>query len=139
MSKRLVFEVKLPIKVTLGVNKRKSYSCNLNAYRNWQHYLKNNVKQEYHKIVKEKIPKIKVKDPVFIKYEYFAKDNRKTDLMNIVSIIDKFFSDVLVELGVLTDDNYEYVRKVCGEYKGKDELKEGYVLAKVYIDIKDKK
>ena len=29
--------------------------------------------------------------------------------MNIISIVDKFFCDALVEFGVIPDDNYNYV------------------------------
>ncbi|WVI66551.1 hypothetical protein pVco7_gp105 [Vibrio phage pVco-7] len=49
---------------------------------------------------------------VRIEYVLYPKTKRKTDVANVCSIHDKFFSDALVELGKLPEDNYEHLVEV---------------------------
>jgi hypothetical protein len=46
---------------------------------------------------------------VRVSYNVIPNDKRKFDTMNVVSIVDKFFLDALVEFGCIPDDNYDYV------------------------------
>ena len=46
--------------------------------------------------------------------------NHKTDVMNWVSVVDKFFQDVLVKANKLPDDNYKYVPEIISKFGGID-------------------
>jgi hypothetical protein len=129
---KLIMVVELPYKVTLGKNKRKSYSLNLNAYRNWQHYLKNSIKQKFHKEITPLLPNIRIQNKVKIVYEIYSPNKRRFDIMNVGSIVDKMFSDSLVEAKILPDDSYEYIDNVEVVYKGQSQTKDMVIYAKVY-------
>jgi len=51
-----------------------------------------------------------------IKLVFFAKDNRKFDLTNKAESI----MDTLVDAGLIEDDNYSVVPKLCLEFGGVD-------------------
>lgn len=55
-----------------------------------------------------------------IHYKVFVGSSTKSDIMNWIAVIDKFFQDVLVREGKLIDDNYLYVPKVYCEFGGID-------------------
>lgn len=124
-----MFVVKLPLSITLGVNKKRTYIINMNNFRNWKHFLKNTIKQEFHKEVVPQLPPVKLNGKVKITYTYYDNNNRRKDLSNVCAMIDKFFSDCLVEAGVIQDDCIDILPAISYRYGGKDEFKEGYVLA----------
>lgn len=89
----------------------KKFALNLNVYRN-AHYqvlnkakiiFKNQLLSEYPELEKIKASKIEVG------YLIERCDNKKFDTMNVLSIVDKFFLDALVEFGCIPDDNYNHV------------------------------
>lgn len=51
-------------------------------------------------------------NPIHIYYKVFTGSAVKSDVMNWVAVIDKFFQDVLVREGKLIDDNYVYVPEI---------------------------
>ena len=53
---------------------------------------------------------------VEITYTLYPKTKRLCDISNILSIVDKFYCDALVELGRIPDDNYEHVVRVIYEF-----------------------
>lgn len=55
-------------------------------------------------------------NPIHIHYKLYVASNVKSDVMNWVAVIDKFFQDVLVREKKLTDDNYLYVPKITCEF-----------------------
>ena len=63
-----------------------------------------------------------------LEYELYLPNRLKRDISNVLSIVDKFACDALVEGGVFEDDNYEHLQKVTYKYGGMDEHKKGYVL-----------
>lgn len=100
----------------------KKYHINLNNYRNWNFNASNKLKENYKNIAVEKLenaPTIRA-EKVTIIYELFRGDKRKFDLMNILSIHDKFFSDALVWLGCLPDDNIKHLDELIFKYGGID-------------------
>ena len=132
--------IRLPIRVSLGVKKIKTYSLNLNAFRNWQHYLKNNIKQEFHRLVTPLIPTGKTYTKFRLVYTLYVPDKRKVDIANVLSIVDKNFCDTLVETGVIEDDNYEHLQEITFRFGGISP-KNGYATVEVlpndkHIDIK---
>lgn len=55
-----------------------------------------------------------------IEYFYFAPDKRKRDLMNVISVVDKFFQDAMVETGCIESDDLSVVVEVNSCYMGID-------------------
>lgn len=102
-----VFTLELPLREK--VNKRDYEAINLNIYRNQHHYKRNNQKKSFHKRMKVPISKLPKLGKIWLHYEICPKTRRRLDTMNPGSVIDKFFSDSLVEYGIIEDDNYEYV------------------------------
>ena len=90
--------------------RRKKHYLNLNNYRNWHHYLSNNIKRKFKKVVQDQLY-FKLNHPKII-YQLYYPDMRKRDKMNIICIVDKFLMDSLVECGCLVDDSDEFIREV---------------------------
>ena len=102
-----VFILELPLREK--VNKRTYEAINLNIYRNQHHYKRNNQKKAFHDRMKKPLSKLPKLGKVWLHYEIYPKTRRRLDTMNPGSVIDKFFSDCLVEEEILTDDDYEHV------------------------------
>lgn len=128
--------ITLPLKVVLPRKtiKDKSVYINLNTYRNLQHFTSNDVKKIFSGNLKDTLEGVVLHTPIKIIYTYFANSNRKSDLSNMCSILDKFFCDALTTYGCIPDDNYEYVPHVEYIYGGVDKgngrvvviIEEGY-------------
>ena len=90
----------------------KKFALNLNVYRNAHHMVLNKAKIIFKNQLLAEYPELKKikSDRVEIGYLIERCDNKKFDTMNIVSVVDKFFLDALVEFGCIPDDNYNYVR-----------------------------
>lgn len=111
----------VPIKLEVGVAKKKNYYLNLNGYRNWQFQLNNQLKKLFKIEVAEEIRKLTpVEGVVSVHYTIYYPTKRAFDIDNIGSVITKFTHDALVEFGILEDDNYNFVSKIVYEYGGVD-------------------
>ena len=102
------------IPLIVQVSKNKKVSLNLNTYRNLHFQLNNKAKSILLDIIKREclIEGILSTPPFEFLYTIFRRDKRKSDLMNVGSVIDKFVSDALVTLGYITDDNTDIIKKV---------------------------
>jgi hypothetical protein len=115
----------LPCYTTTG--KRKG--LNLNWYRNAHYQALAKAKREFTPVSIDgqylKAQKIE------IHYTFVQADKRRTDAMNWISIVDKFFCDWLVTNGCIPDDSTKYVSK--GEWDCELHLDEDehYIYAKV--------
>jgi hypothetical protein len=112
----ILLKLNLPLFVftTKSETKKSKYILNLNNFRN-AHFRKNAAaKIAYKEKLIEIIPKNVVLEhkPLKFTYTLYPKTKRRTDVSNPLSIIDKFTCDTLVELGVIPDDNYEYINEV---------------------------
>ena len=97
----------------MGKVKAKNLPLNLNHYRNAHFRLLNNMKIEFKNQVKKQfIGHNKLSPPIQIDYKVFPKTKRKFDVANVLSIVDKYFCDALVEEGLIEDDNCDYLFKV---------------------------
>jgi len=130
MQEPTSFIVKMPIHVELGKKKKRKIFLNLNIFRLQHGHMINNVKKQYHTIAEPLIPKYKY-DYIKLDYELFLPDRRKRDISNLCSVIDKNFCDSLVKMGVVEDDNYEFLQEVTYRYGGYDPKARGYVLITV--------
>ena len=104
----------IPIRVS--VSKNKVFWLNMNQYRNTHYKTTNKAKKEFEKWVRLQNIDGFFSGPVHIHYEIWPK--KRSDLMNIGSILDKFLQDALVSEGILPEDNCKVVRSVSFEFKG---------------------
>ena len=105
----------VPIFFNKCKTKKSNWFLNLNNYtqasKNTSY--RNSLKQKYSEIVKPLISHLKPIDgQVKIIYTIYRHDNRKFDISNVGSIVDKFVCDVLVKSKILADDNYDIVKSV---------------------------
>lgn len=117
---RRVVKFTLPLRVKK--TKTKLFSLNLNGYRNEHYQSLNKMKRKFKRIFVENYgvyPGEKM-EKVFLEYEIFFPDNRRTDVPNIGSIVDKFTSDCLVECGYIKDDDRTVVKTVLFKDGGID-------------------
>lgn len=80
----------------------------MNTYRNLHHMVNNQIKQLFEPYPDK--PGFKA-NKIRVSYKVYKKTKRKYDLMNIISVVDKFFLDWLVNNGAIPDDcvdNVEY-------------------------------
>ena len=91
--------------------KGKKYALNLNVYRNCHYHILNQMKINFkHNIIAEHIDILTYKfDRVKISYTIIPHNKVLFDTQNVLSIVDKFFCDALVECGIIPDDNYKVV------------------------------
>lgn len=91
----------------------KKFWLTMNNYRNWHYQICNNTKVLFKKKIDPQIKALPdltaLWGPVAFHYVLFEPDKRSRDLMNYVSVIDKYFQDALVEAGKLEDDNLSFV------------------------------
>lgn len=97
-------EIILPIYT--NTSKKKKVLVSLNWYRNAHYGIKDKVKKQYHEIVFEQLRGLKqpFQKRIGVKYRLFYKRG-DCDLMNVVSVLDKFLLDTLVKAGMIKDDN----------------------------------
>ncbi len=100
------FAVYLPRKTT----KDKRIPINLNWYRNSQHFESNAAKLQYLSDVREQLEGVILKPPFNVEYQVFKPTKRRLDKMNVVAISSKFLLDAMSTLGVIPDDNDDYVK-----------------------------
>ncbi len=101
-------EINLPLCVKSG---KKNYWLTLNNYRNWHFQVSNNVKKKFKKMITDQLD-FEIKGQVKIQYYYYSPNNAVRDLMNVTSVIDKFFQDALVENGCIEADDLSIVPEV---------------------------
>ena len=125
--------ITMPLFLQIGKSaKCKKYHINLNNYRNWVFNCSNSLKILYKEIAVEALenaPTIKA-EKVAIEYTLYRGDKKTFDLMNILSIHDKFFCDALVWLGCIPDDNIHNIDSFSFKYGGYEKNK-GRVQIKV--------
>lgn len=102
--------------------KSSNFSLNLNIYRNTHYKVLNNMKIVYKGIMASSILKLPSMKKVTIEYVLYPKTKALCDVANVCSVVDKFFSDALVELGKLPDDNYLYIPKIIYSFGGVDKV-----------------
>ncbi len=112
-------EIILPIYA--NTSKKKKVLVSLNWYRNAHYGIKDKIKKEYHEIVYSQLRGLKqpFQKRIGVKYRLFYKRG-DCDLMNVVSVLDKFLLDALVQAGMIKDDNVNKYISCHAEVGGKD-------------------
>lgn len=97
--------LKSPWKVP--ISKKKSFTLNLNQYRNLHYQSLNKAKVNYTTLMGRQLRNIaKIVNPVYIQYTVYPGTKGRFDIGNICSIHMKFMEDALVHYGILPDDSY---------------------------------
>lgn len=112
-------EIILPIYINTSKNKKVLVS--LNWFRNAHYGIKDKVKKQYHEIVFEQLRGARkpFDKRIGVKYQLWYKRG-DCDLMNVVSVLDKFLLDALVQAGMIKDDNVNKYISCHAEVSGKD-------------------
>ena len=114
-------KLNVPIRLEVGVRKKRTHYINLNNYRNWQFQVSNQLKKQFKIEVASAIRELKpVKSTCEITYSIYYPTRRLFDLDNIGSVISKFTMDALTEYDILEDDNYTIVTKITFKLGGID-------------------
>lgn len=113
-----MWKVTLPQKIP--ISKRSYFSLNLNVYRNAHYQTLNKAKAAFKELVRNEVAKLPFFEHARIRYVLYLPSARRCDISNIGSVTDKFFSDALVELGHLKDDNYEFLPEIEYVFGGID-------------------
>ena len=98
----------------------KKYALNFNRVKNLHGFEYNRIKEEFSKIVLPLLSNLPAYEKVELIYILFTGSGHKSDLMNWISVVDKFFQDCLVQAGKLPDDNYVFVPQIKAIYGGID-------------------
>jgi Holliday junction resolvase RusA-like endonuclease len=119
----------LPLKIRLSKAGKKWFILNLNSYRNTHFQTLSTAKKFYALAVQEQLPRrqphnpiVKLVGPLRLRYKYFAASNRRVDVSNPCSVIDKFTCDALTEAGVLHDDDVKTIVSVEYVWGGVERL-----------------
>ncbi len=105
----------LPLCIILPRRKKnQTFYLNLNFYRNAHFQILNQAKVIYHTAVKVLNPGLKLSagPPYSFIYTLYPRNKGRVDLGNVLSIVQKFTEDALVEMGVIPDDDYKIIREV---------------------------
>lgn len=116
----LVGTLRLPIRVP--VSKKKDFILNLNQYRNTHFLVLNKAKATFKELVADGIKPLPVMDRAFFVYTVYPQTRALSDVANYCSVVDKFFSDALVEAGKLPDDNFNFVPQVIYSFGSVDKF-----------------
>jgi len=92
----------------------KRFYLGLNPYRNTHFHVLNAAKILWKDVVTAAAIHATMPDkpPYSFTYTVYPSSNRKFDLGNVCSIIQKFTDDALIELGIITDDSYKVIPQV---------------------------
>lgn len=104
-------KVKSPLAVFLPrkTKKHKKMILNLNGFRNWSHFLSNDIKKVYTECMRDQLQGVKLNTPIGLEFKLFKSQNRLIDRANPLSIHEKFFCDALTHFGCIDDDNDEFI------------------------------
>lgn len=112
-------------------SKKKPFALNMNIYRNTKPFMLNDMKHQFKALIAEQVDDYIGLDLECFKIEYSITVGRKYkqfDIANTLSIVDKFFCDVLTEFDVVRDDSYQNLKEIVFKFD-KYEKNNSYVIA----------
>lgn len=108
----------VPLEIPAG---GKIFKLNINQYRRNHYQVLNKAKINYEMVLcAEKIKSNTMKSPIAVKITLWNGSERRMDLSNICSIVDKFTMDYLVKIKVIEDDDCKNITNVNYIYGGID-------------------
>lgn len=93
---------------------------NLNIFRNAHYQTLNKAKKKCDEELSVILKGLKLPNNIKITYMYFHGTRGRVDLSNVCSIMDKFFSDSLVNHGCIDDDDVKFIPEVSYRFGGYD-------------------
>lgn len=112
--------MKFSVPGSVQTSKNKRFTLNINQYRNAHHFTLSKAKNEFNECIYALgLPK-KQFNKIQVDYTVYAKTNRAYDLMNVISIVDKFLMDALIKIGMIEDDNISRVIFPTAKHGGVD-------------------
>lgn len=115
-----IYTLVAPLSVVVSKGGKK-FALNLNIYRNADFHTLNKAKVVFKEVMAKQVAALpSITGQLVIRYFLYPKTKRLCDVANVCSIVDKFFSDALVELGKISDDNYTIVPGVSYEFGSVD-------------------
>ena len=120
-----IFPLGTSISITLPLPMMKNDTLfTLNRKNNTHYQVYKKIKNEYKDIVKKQFEFTKYKskfDNMNISYRFYLTNtrfNKKPDLDNISAMTKKFFNDAIKDIGLIDDDNIEYISSTCEKFAG---------------------
>lgn len=115
MAKVLKIDCPLVVILPRKTKEGKKFRINLNYTRNAHFQESNQAKKLFKELVKQilidtKQDQIKFTKPVDVTAKLYKQSRRRSDKHNFIAANTKFLYDALTELGVLIDDNDDYVK-----------------------------
>lgn len=114
------YDIALPLRIDYGKKKVCEFILNLNHYRNAHQRVLAEAKVAYTEAILPLLRHLPVFSTVRLVYTLYVKNAQLCDTSNPCSIIDKFFSDALVDAKKIEDDNYTIVHGVDYRFGGID-------------------
>jgi len=115
-------EIILPCRILLRKRKKDGklifFNLNLNDYRNTHYRTLAEAKVKYAEKVKERLIGVNKMKKLELTYELFMPNKRRIDINNVLTIVDKFFVDVLVSEKIIPDDCYKNIEKTTFLFGG---------------------
>lgn len=105
-----MWTIHLPLRVQ--VSKKSAFLLNLNHYRNTHFQVLNKAKITFEEVVRPHLKVLPKLGKCRLTYTLFPATKQLSDVSNICSIVDKFFSDTLTSNGYIEDDNYTVIPEV---------------------------
>ena len=121
--------IEIPLNWAKGVKKPKNFFLGMNWYRNAMHFEVNTWKHNISDYCLQF--DFGKHDNIRLHYDVYFKNNVRRDIMNAVSVVDKFVLDHMVKVGAIPDDSFKYVKSYNINYCGKADIN------KVVIRIED--
>lgn len=94
----------------------KTWSVNLNEYRNTHYQTLNKLKAAFRDFMKEQIEELPKFKTIQLTYTLFFGSERDVDTNNVCAVVDKFFCDALKEYGCIEDDNRRILTKTTFQF-----------------------
>ena len=117
-----MIKLELPIYHTFQRKTKKDTKIlvGMNWYRNAHFRNSNQIKKFYHELIFLKVLKSqRIKGSYQVEYLLYPS-NANCDLMNVVSVIDKFLNDALQDCGVIVNDNIKFYKHMIAKVKEVD-------------------
>lgn len=112
----------IDLPTSVQVSKAKRVPLNLNGYRNWHYSVQHHTKVLFEKIVKDLLIGIPRQEKIHLHYVLYGPTNQRRDLMNVIAVVDKYFSDALPKSGVIDDDHAGIIVSTSAAFGGVDRL-----------------
>lgn len=113
-----MWTIDLPSSIQVSVKKK--LSLNLNGYRNWHHRDQHKTKEMFNDIVLPMLAHIPRQEKVHLHYVLFVNTYQRCDLMNVIAVVDKYFSDTLSHSKAIDDDHTGIIVSTSAAFGGVD-------------------